>query len=206
MQYFVGTSGFSYKEWKGTFYPEKLPQKKMLGYYAEQLSTVEINNTFYRMPKRAVLESWAEQVPDEFRFVLKASQRIMHHKRLREVEDEADYLWSTVPVLDKRLGPVLFQLSPNFKKDIPRLEAFVDLIPSRTQAAFEFRHESWFDEDVYACLRKKSCALCSADVDDAEPPAFVNTATWGYLRLRGNSYSDADLAGWMKKLEALGWG
>ncbi len=205
MRYFVGTSGFSYKEWKGTFYPEKLAQKKMLSYYAERLSTVEINSTFYRMPKSSVLESWAAEVPEGFRFVLKASQRITHHKRLRDVEETADYLFSTAATLAEHLGPILVQLPPNFKKDLPRLEAFVDLIPPETQTAFEFRHESWFDEQVYSCLRKKSCVLCVADVDGAEAPELVSTASWGYVRLRGQSYSQDDLAGWIKKLARMGW-
>src|SRR5688572_19029891 len=135
MRFFVGTSGYSYKEWKGSFYPEKLPQKEMLNYYAQRFSTVEINNTFYRMPKTSLLESWAEQVPQDFRFVLKASQKITHFKRLKEVDDEMDYLLRTASVLEQRQGPFLFQLPPNFKKAVPVLEAFLDLLGDRARAA-----------------------------------------------------------------------
>ncbi len=166
MRFFVGTSGYSYKEWKGTFYPQKLPQKEMLGYYGTRFATVEINATFYRMPKASVLESWAAQVPEEFRFVLKASQRITHHKRLKGAEDETEYLLRTATVLKKRLGPLLFQLPPDFKKDLPRLETFLGLVAG-TPSAFEFRHASWFDDEVFECLRRNSCALCSADAEDS---------------------------------------
>ena len=205
MHIFVGTSGYSYKEWKGNFYPEKLPQKDMLGYYGERLSAVEINNTFYRMPKASVLESWADQVPDGFRFVLKASQRITHKKRLKDAGDETDYLLRTASVLKERLGPVLFQLPPYLKIDVPRLKAFLDLIPEGAKAAFEFRHESWFDEEVLAALRAKSCALCVADVDDDAPDELSATAPWGYLRLRRVSYSDADLSQWLERIRSQNW-
>jgi len=205
MQFFVGTSGYSYKEWKGSFYPEKLPQKEMLSYYGGRLSTVEINNTFYRMPKTAVLQTWAEQVPDDFRFVLKASQRITHQKRLKDVEDETDYLLSTASVLEQRLGAVLFQLPPFLKKDVPRLTEFLHLLPTTTRCAFEFRHDSWFDDEVYDVLRSKSCALCLADVDDADPPELVSTANFGYVRLRRPSYTKPALKKWLAKLQAQPW-
>src|SRR5260370_1410648 len=184
MRFFVGRRGYSYKEWKGSFYPEKLPQKEMLSYYAERFSTVEINNTFYRMPKPSVLESWADQVPDSFRFVLKAPQVITHRKRLKGVEQETDYLLRTAAVLKGRQGPLLFQLPPNFKKDLTRLEAFLALLGEGALAAFEFRHESWFDDGVFGCLRAKSCALCIADMDAASTTDLVSTAGWGYVRLR----------------------
>jgi uncharacterized protein YecE (DUF72 family) len=206
MRFFVGTSGYSYKEWKGTFYPEKLPQKEMLSYYATRLSTVEINNTFYRMPKASVLESWAGQVPEGFRFVLKASQKITHFKRLKDVEEETDYLIRTASVLKGRRGPLLFQFPPNFKKDLPRLEAFLRLVCDGAQAAFEFRHESWFDDEVFDCLRANSCALCAAAVDDAPSADLVGTADWGYVRLRRESYTDEDLKQWIKRLKSQGWG
>ncbi|MEX2117988.1 MAG: DUF72 domain-containing protein [Pirellulales bacterium] len=205
MRFFVGTSGYSYKEWKGSFYPQKLPQKEMLAYYARHFSTVEINNTFYRMPKASLLESWAEQVPDHFRFVLKAPQRITHQKRLKNVEDETDYLVRTAAVLRERRGPLLFQLPPNFKKATSLLEAFLDLVGDQAQAAFEFRHESWFDDDVFDCLRKYSCALCVADVDEAATADLLSTAAWGYVRLRREDYTDADLREWIEKLRRPGW-
>ncbi|MBI3467154.1 MAG: DUF72 domain-containing protein [Planctomycetes bacterium] len=206
MRFFVGTSGYSYKEWKGSFYPEKLPQKDMLSYYAQRFSTVEINNTFYRMPKASMLESWAAQVPEEFRFVIKAPQRITHIKRLKDAEQDTDYLLGAISVLKGRLGPVLFQLPPNLKKDMPRLVAFLDLIPEGTQAAWEFRHESWLDEEVFDCLRAKSAALCIADVDEAPTPELVSTARWGYVRLRSESYTDDQLVEWIGKLRSQPWG
>ena len=205
MRFFVGTSGYSYKEWKGSFYPEKLPQNEMLGYYAQRFSTVEINNSFYRMPKEDVLESWAEQVPDSFRFVLKAPQTITHRKRLKDAERETDYLLRTASALKGRLGPLLFQLPPNLKKDLSRLEAFLGLIGKGTLAAFEFRHETWFDDEVYACLRARSCALCIAETDDASTADLVSTAGWGYVRLRREEYTDEQLGEWIKKLRARGW-
>src|SRR5262245_15824841 len=148
MRFHVGTSGYSYKEWKGSFYPEKLPANQMLGYYAQRLSTVEINNTFYRMPKLSVVEAWAAQVPETFRFVLKASQRITHFKRLKDTDSETEYMLRAAGALQERRGPVLFQLPPDFKKDVPRLDAFLAAVGG-TQAAFEFRHESWFDDEVF---------------------------------------------------------
>lgn len=205
MNVFVGTSGFSYKEWKGSFYPDDLPAKEMLSYYASQLPAVEINNTFYRLPKASVLEGWAEQTPDHFRFAIKASRRITHLKRLNEVQDETDYLLETVRVLGPRLGLVLFQLPPNFKKNMDRLNAFLPNIPADTRAVFEFRHETWFDDEVYDTLRERNCALCIADVDDADPPEIVSTATHGYLRLRRVAYTPAELATWAARIADQGW-
>jgi uncharacterized protein YecE (DUF72 family) len=205
MRFFVGTSGYSYKEWKGSFYPEKLPQKEMLSYYAQRFSTVEINNTFYRMPKASMLGSWGAQVPEAFRFVIKAPQRITHIKRLKEAEQDTDYLLSTISVLKNRLGPVLFQLPPNLKKDLARLAAFLDLIGDATQAAWEFRHESWLDPEVFDVLRARSAALCVADVDEAPTPELVSTARWGYIRLRRESYTDDQLVEWIAKLRSQPW-
>jgi len=204
MRFFVGTSGYSYKEWKGTFYPEKLPQKEMLGYYAQRFSTVEINNTFYRMPTASGLESWAQQVPEGFRFVLKAPQKITHHKRLKDAEADAEYFVRTSRALKQRRGPLLFQVPPNLKKDVPRLAAFLDpMDANETQIAFEFRHQSWFDDEVLDCLRAHSCALCIADIDDDLTPPFVKTANWCYMRLRREMYSDQDLSAWIERLKAL---
>ena len=205
MQFFVGTSGYSYKEWKGIFYPEKLPQKEMLRYYAQRFSTVEINNTFYRMPKASVLESWAAQVPENFRFVLKAPQKITHFQRLKDAEDSTDYFVSTSAVLKQRRGPLLFQLPPNLKKDIARLQAFLDLLGAGTQAAFEFRHESWFADDVVDLLRSRLCALCIADMEDTPSNELVRTAGWGYLRLRRENYTDQELREWIGRVRAQDW-
>ncbi len=202
----AGTSGFSYKAWKGLFYPEKLPDKEMLRFYAEQLSTVEINSTFYRMPKPGMLVGWAEKVPDDFVFVLKASRRITHHARLKEESfDSLDYLWSVATKLGDRLGPILFQLPPNLKRDVERLAAFIDALPEGLRAAFEFRNASWFDEDVYDALRTAGHALCLAETDDDSAPELVPTADWGYLRLRREDYSDDALRGWKSAITAQPW-
>ena len=205
MQFYVGTSGYSYKEWKGAFYPEKLPQKDMLSYYAQRFSTVEINNTFYRMPSASAVESWGQQVTDSFRFVLKASQRITHHKRLKDTQEETDYLIRVASALKERQGPLLFQLPPNLKKDLPRLEEFLSFLGDKAAAAFEFRHESWFDEEVFKRLRASSCALCIADTDDVPSADLVRTAGWGYVRLRREGYTDQQLGDWIKRLRSQGW-
>ena len=184
MRFSVGTSGYSYKEWKGHFYPEDLAADQMLRFYATKLPAVEINNTFYRLPKASVLENWAEQVPGDFRFALKASRRITHLKRLKEADEETDYLLRTVQTLGDRLGVILFQLPPYLKKDLPRLQQFLELLDDTTRAAFEFRDESWFDDEVFDALRQHGCALCLSDVDDEPAPELVSTAGWGYFRLR----------------------
>jgi len=205
MRFFVGTSGYSYKEWKGSFYPEKLPAKEMLSFYAQRFSTVEINNTFYRMPAPSVLESWATQVPENFRFVLKAPQSITHFQRLKDIEESTERFLQVASVLRERLGPLLFQLPPNFKKDLPRLEGFLDVIPAGARVALEFRHESWFDDEVFARLRAKSCALCVADSEDLPSPDLVDTARWGMLRLRREEYSKERLVEWMEKAKSQNW-
>jgi len=192
MRLFVGTSGFSYKEWKGSFYPEDLQASGMLAYYAQRLSAVEINNTFYRMPRSEMLAQWSSQVPTGFVFVLKASQRITHQKRLKEAGDSVDYFYRMAASLGDRLGPVLFQLPPNLKKDLPRLAAFLETLPADARAAFEFRHESWFDDEVYAALSGKGAALCLAEDEELATP-IVATARWGYARLRRQDYQRADL-------------
>jgi len=184
MKLYAGTSGYSYKEWKGPFYPEKIKNDEMLGWYAKKLPTVEVNNTFYRMPRKNVLETWAGSVPAKFRFVLKATRRITHIKRLKNVADEVNFLFDTFEALDKKLGVVFFQLPPNFKKDGERLAELLELLPGDVPVAFEFRHESWFDDDTYAMLRKHDCALCLADADSDLDVPLVSTAKWGYLRLR----------------------
>ena len=205
MELRAGTSGFSYKEWKGSFYPEKLPAKQMLGYYAERLPAVEINNTFYRMPKASVLESWAEQVPEGFRFALKASRRITHFKRLKDAGDETGYVLGTAAALGERLGAVLFQLPPNLRCDLPRLEAFLEHVPEGTPAVFEFRHESWQEDGVLEALRARNFALCVVDAEGAPELELVATASRGYLRLRRESYAREDLAGWATRIAAQPW-
>lgn len=205
MKLLPGTSGYSYKEWKGTFYPEDLPDKEMLAYYSKQLPAVEINNTFYRMPKADMLQSWAEQVSADFQFVLKASRKITHIKRLKECEDETEYLFRTAQTLGKQLGAILFQLPPFLRKDPTRLKNFLKLIPKKVKTTFEFRHESWFNNEIYECLKEKSCALCFSDTENNKLTELVSTASWGYLRLRRPNYSEDDLRIWIKEIEAQNW-
>jgi uncharacterized protein YecE (DUF72 family) len=205
---FAGTSGYSYAEWKGPFYPARLPAADMLRFYAERLPAVEINNTFYRLPKASVLETWAAQVPSGFRFAVKASRRITHEKRLKEVGEETAYLLRITATLGAHLGPLLFQLPPNLRKDTDRLARFCDLLPDGTLAAVEFRHPSWFDEDVLVHLRNRNLALCATDAEgdeDGHETAIVPTARWGYLRLRRPDYQPADLARWATRVAAEPW-
>jgi uncharacterized protein YecE (DUF72 family) len=205
MGLYVGTSGYSYKEWKGNFYPEKIPAKEMLHFYSERLSTVEINATFYRMPQPSMLENWKEQVPGNFRFALKAPQRITHIKRLKETDEETKYFFETAAVLADQLGVVLFQLPPNMKKDLPRLETFLAQLPQATRAAFEFRHPTWFDDDVLDLLRSQNRALCVSDTDDMPTTHIDQTADWGYLRLRRVNYSEENLAEWLGRIRDQNW-
>ncbi|MHB8881085.1 MAG: DUF72 domain-containing protein [Thermodesulfovibrionales bacterium] len=205
MKIYTGTSGYGYKEWKGLFYPEKIQPKEMLRFYAARLNSVELNNTFYHMPTAEVLDSWAEQVPAGFIFALKAPQVITHFRRLRHVGEEARYLFGTLPVLGKKLGPVLFQFPGSFHADRPLLEAFVDLIPRTISAAFEFRDPSWLNADILDLLRERGCSLCLADTDESPADEIISTATWGYLRLRRSGYTDADLLKWTEKIQAQKW-
>jgi uncharacterized protein YecE (DUF72 family) len=201
----VGTSGYSYKEWKGSFYPEKIPAKAMLRYYSERLSTVEINATFYRMPQPSMLENWKEQVPATFRFSLKASQRITHFKRLKETDEETKYFLETAAMLGEQLGVILFQLPPNLKKDLPRLETFLTQLPPATPAAFEFRHPTWFDDDVLDLLRSQNRPLVVSDTDDLPTTHIDKTADWGYLRLRRVNYSEENLLEWAGRIREQNW-
>jgi uncharacterized protein YecE (DUF72 family) len=205
MTLYVGTSGYSYKEWKGSFYPEKIPAKEMLRFYSERLSTVEINATFYRMPQPSMLANWKEQVPPTFRFALKAPQRITHFKRLNETDEETKYFFETASVLADQLGVVLFQLPPNMKKDLPRLETFLAQLPLATRAAFEFRHPTWFDDDVLDLLRSQNRALVVSDTDDMPTTYIDKTADWGYLRLRRVQYSEENLAEWLGRIRDQNW-
>jgi uncharacterized protein YecE (DUF72 family) len=206
VQLHVGTSGYGYKEWKGSFYPEDLAAADMLRYYGERLNAVEINNTFYRMPTVAVLESWAQQVPDLFRFSIKASQKITHRRRLKGAEEETDYLVRTVRALGPRLGVLLFQLPPNLKKDVGRLGTFLETVPRDIPTAFEFRHDTWMDDDVYDALKAHGAALCCADTEEDEADApLIATASWGYLRLRRPTYDRADLQRWATRIGEQPW-
>jgi uncharacterized protein YecE (DUF72 family) len=205
MNLYVGTSGYSYKEWKGPFYPRDMPERQMLRYYGERFRAVEINNTFYRLPKASVLEGWAGEVPEDFRFVLKASQRITHKQRLKDAGDLVDYLFKAAGTLKERLGPILFQLPPFLRKDVPRLCDFLTLLSGRGSAAFEFRHQSWFDDEVFAVLREHGVALCIAEAENDLEIPFVSTADWGYLRLRRPDYGEAELKAWGERVRGQDW-
>jgi uncharacterized protein YecE (DUF72 family) len=196
MKLYCGTSGFSFKEWKGPFYPEKLPANKMLAYYAGRLPTVEINNTFYRMPKPSVLKGWAAQVADTFRFAIKAPRRITHFKQLADCGEEAAYFFETLQALGPRLGAVLFQLPPHARVGIEKLEAFLELVPEGIRAAFEFRHASWREDAVLAALARHGAAWVTADNVGGEPPELPMTGALTYLRLRAESYTDETLRSW----------
>jgi uncharacterized protein YecE (DUF72 family) len=199
MQLLAGTSGYSFKEWHGHFYPEKLPADQMLRYYAERLPTVEINNTFYRMPAEDMLARWASEVPAHFTFTLKAPQRITHQQRLKEAAPAATEFIRRASTLGDKLGVLLFQLPPFFKKDLPRLTDFLAPLPASPRVAFEFRNASWHSDDVYDALRARGAMLCVTDTDEGETP-FVATADHGYLRLRRTHYDDADLAAWLDRI------
>lgn len=205
MKIYAGTSGYAYKEWKGLFYPEKIAPKEMLRFYGERFSAVEINNTFYHMPTADVLDDWSEHVPADFIFAVKAPQVITHFRRLRHVSEEARYLFGTLPVLGNKLGPVFFQFPETFHADLPLLEAFIGLIPRAISAAFEFRHPSWFEDNILDLLRLHGCCLCIADTDENPADRIISTASWGYLRLRRADYTDADMTAWIGKITAENW-
>jgi uncharacterized protein YecE (DUF72 family) len=205
MKIHVGTSGYSYKEWKGTFYPEKISPKEMLRAYSERLNTVEINNTFYHMPTEKILNSWAEQVGGDFVFALKAPQVITHWKRLRNVGSETEYLFRSLTTLERKLGPILFQFPKTFPANATALKEFLALIPDTALCAFEFRNPSWFEGEITELLRGKGCSLCIADADEDPAKDIVSTAPWGYLRLRRSDYTDADLSQWADRILARGW-
>jgi uncharacterized protein YecE (DUF72 family) len=203
----AGASGYAYKEWKGSFYPEKIQPEAMLEWYAQRLPSVEINNTFYQMPKAAVLEHWAEVTPEEFRFAIKASRRITHDARLKAdaAAESLAYLYKNLATLGDKRGPVLFQLPPFLKKDMPRLNDFLALLPADHRATFEFRSDTWFDDEVYAALRACGASLCLSEREDSTPPPLVETASWGYVRLRLENYSEEDLAQWAQRIGATRW-
>jgi len=199
----IGTSGYSYPEWRGSFYPDKLPASQMLPYYADRFSTVEINSTFYRLPSEKVLAEWADQTPPGFIFTLKAPRRITHEARLRNCDEVTAVFLSRAQALGPKLGVLLFQLPPWFKKDLKVFDAFLEQMPSGVRAAFEFRNASWFAEDVYARLRAKNLALCIADTADATTP-LVPTADYGYFRLRDEGYQEPDIREWAETITQRG--
>jgi len=199
----IGTSGFSYKEWKGPFYPEKMKPEEMLAFYASKMRTVEINNTFYRLPSASVLQSWKAEVPESFSFVLKASQRITHIQRLVDTKDLVARFFDAASALGDKLGAVLYQLPPFLKKDVPRLAAFLESLPP-ARAAVEFGSSTWHADEVYDLLKKHDAALCIVD-DDKKNTPFVATASWGYIRMRRVEYAPADLARWRALIAEQSW-
>jgi uncharacterized protein YecE (DUF72 family) len=203
----AGASGYSFKEWKGDFYPADMKPDAMLTWYGERLPTVEINNTFYQMPKVSVLENWVKCTPPQFRFAIKAPRRITHMSRLKadSAADSVAFLYKNLAALGAKRGPVLFQLPPFMKKDLPRLSEFLRLLPEGHGAAFEFRNDTWFADDVYDALKGAGAALCLSEREDNAPPPLVETAPWGYVRLRLENYSDDDLAQWARRLAATAW-
>lgn len=204
---YTGTSGYAYKEWKGSFYPEKIKADDMLAFYASHFQACEINNSFYRMPAEKTLLQWVEQVPAEFRFVLKAPQRITHFTRLKEESREPlEYFLGAARTLGTQLGPILFQLPPNMKADLPRLVNFLGYLPTDIRTAFEFRHASWFDDAVFDALRSARVALCIADTDDEQTPRIATVTDWGYLRLRRVLYSPAELVSFADWAREQNWG
>jgi uncharacterized protein YecE (DUF72 family) len=202
----AGTSGFAFKEWKGSFYPEDLKADAMLGYYAGKFPTVEINNTFYRLPKEQVLAGWAAQVPESFTFSIKASQRITHFARLKpDCADAVGFLLKNTTSLGAKLGPILFQLPPNLKKEFERLQAFLALLPADRKYTIEFRHESWFCDEVFDALRARDIPMCIVEQPEFASPV-VATASWGYARLHRFDYDAALLGEWAKRIAAQKWG
>jgi uncharacterized protein YecE (DUF72 family) len=205
MKIHVGTSGYGYREWKGKFYPETISPGEMLRFYSERLGAVEINNTFYHMPTEGVLKSWAEQVPDGFLFAIKAPQVITHRKRLKNVNEEAAHLFKTLPVLERKLGPLLFQFPANFSMNLPVLRHFFTRIPDSVSCAFEFRSPSPLDPGISDLLRERGHSLCVADTDEHPAGEIVPTAAWGYLRLRRLDYTDTDLSQWLERIRSQPW-
>ena len=205
MTLYVGTSGYSYKEWKGSFYPEKIPATEMLSYYATRLSAVELNNTFYRRPQPSAIEGWKNRVPENFRFTMKASQGITHFRRLKDAGEATRFMLDAFAPLGERLGAVLFRLREDMEKNPQLLETFLKELPEGTRAAFDFRHPSWFDKEVFALLRSAKQVLCVSDRDEWPVNQIEKTADWGYVRLRRVKYSKAELAEWVKRIQAQRW-
>ena len=205
MHILAGTSGYSYREWKGAFYPPRIKPEEMLSHYGQHLGTVEINNSFYRMPKRQVVENWRRQVPPEFRFAIKASRRITHSRSLQDKSEPLAYLYSTLELLGDALGCVLFQLPPYLRQNLDLLKDFLAQLPDHTPRAFEFRHASWFAPETYALLRTANAALVTSDTDEQPIDTLEATANWGYLRLRRSAYGDEELRQWRQRIGAQAW-
>jgi uncharacterized protein YecE (DUF72 family) len=199
MNIWIGTSGFQYAEWKGTFYPEDLSAAKMLPFYAERLSSTEINYTFRRIPSAKTIQGWWEATRERFKFSLKAPQKITHFAKLRGCGDTLRYFCQVIADLESKLGVVLFQLPPAFKKDTALFASFLEEVPPGMRAAFEFRHASWFDEEVFGLLKNKNVALCIAESEKLSTP-IVATADYGYLRLRREDYQSADMLRWAQAI------
>jgi len=205
MTLYVGTSGYSYKEWKGRFYPETIAPKDMLSYYATRLHAVELNNTFYRMPQPGMIESWKAQVPADFRFSVKAPQSITHFRRLKDAAPQTRIMLKTISALEERLGAVIFRLPENMQKDLKRLETFLKVLPSDTPAVFDFRHPTWFDDEVVELLRSQNRVFCMSDIEELPESSNYKTADWGYVRLRRVRYTKAELVQWSKRIKAQKW-
>ena len=205
MQLYVGTSGYSYKEWKGGFYPQNISAGEMLSYYASRLPAVELNNTYYRLPQPSTVENWRAQVPENFRFSVKAPQSITLYRRLKDVRPQTKQLLDTVSVLEDRLGALFFRLPEDMKKDLKRLEGFLKTLPADTPAAFDFRHPTWFDDETFDLLRAHNRVSVVSDTDESPASHIDKTADWGYVRLRRVQYSKTDLAGWVKRIRAQEW-
>ena len=207
MRLSAGTSGYSYKEWKGTFYPDGLPAAKMLSFYARHFGAVEINSTFYRMPNETTMTRWASEVPDGFTFVLKVPLWITHRKKLTGIEGDVRRLLGIAGNLGSKLGALRFLIPPDLHKDVPKLRELLAIVPRAVRVALDFRHESWEDEEVHAALRDHDAALCAADTDETPDPdrVIVPTASWGYVRLRRAEYSDQELAAWRRRVAAQDW-
>jgi uncharacterized protein YecE (DUF72 family) len=203
---YVGTSGYSYKEWKGSFYPAQIPAKDMLSYYASHLQAVELNNTFYRVPQKSMVESWNAQVPDNFRFTVKAWQRITHIKQLKDVVNDTRFMLARMSAFEDRLGAVVFRLPPEMKKDIKSLETVLKHLPADVPAAFQLEDPTWFEnDDVCALLRSQNRALCVVDTEEMPAKHIEKTADWGYLRLRRVNYSESELKEWITRMRAQNW-
>lgn len=205
MSLYVGTSGYSYKEWKGRFYPANISSKDMLAYYASRFHAVELNNTFYRLPQTSMIESWKSQVPDNFRFTAKASQRITHLKQLKDTASETRLMFQRLSAFGDRLGAVIFRLPPEMKKDFKRLETFLKHLPANVPSAFQLEDPTWINDDVLALLRSQNRALVVLDTEELPLNQIYKTADWGYMRLRRVKYSESELKEWIGRMRAQEW-
>jgi uncharacterized protein YecE (DUF72 family) len=205
MTLYVGTSGYSYKEWKGSFYPQTIVAKDMLSYYSARFNAVELNNTFYRRPQPSMIENWKNQVPANFRFTVKASQGITHFRRLKNAGEATRDMLNTVSAFEKRLGAVIFRLPEEMQKDLKRLETFLKELPAGTPAVFDFRHPTWFDDEVVALLRSQNQVFCVSDIEELPASHTYKTADWGYVRLRRTRYTEAELVEWIKRIKTQRW-